>query len=119
MNAFKVGGNVPPRPAGDLQNQLMQLIQYAPLTAEVHEMPLLIVPPWINKFCILDLKPRTRSSEWATEAGYGVRHLWVNLTRSSRAGGRGLRSWPAGRLGRSSRRPASAKAGHRLCIGGT
>ncbi len=61
------------------QNELMQLIQYAPLTAEVYEMPLLIVPPWINKFYILDLKPQNSFIKWATEPGYTVFVIsWVN-----------------------------------------
>ncbi len=80
MKAFKVGGNVATSPGKVVyQNQLMQLIQYAPLTAEVHEMPLLIVPPWINKFYILDLKPQNSFIKWATEAGYTVFVIsWVN-----------------------------------------
>jgi polyhydroxyalkanoate synthase subunit PhaC len=80
MNAFKVGENVATSPGKVVyQNELMQLIQYAPLTAEVHEMPLLIVPPWINKFYILDLKPQNSFIKWATEAGYTVFVIsWVN-----------------------------------------
>ena len=80
MNAFKVGGNVATSPGKVIyQNELMQLIQYAALTDEVHAMPLLIVPPWINKFYILDLKPQNSFIKWATEQGYTVFVIsWVN-----------------------------------------
>ena len=80
MKAFKVGENVATSPGKVVfQNELMQLIQYAPLTEEVHAMPLLIVPPWINKFYILDLKPQNSFIRWATEAGYTVFVIsWVN-----------------------------------------
>jgi polyhydroxyalkanoate synthase len=80
MKAFKVGGNVATSPGKIIyQNELIQLIQYAPLTDEVHAMPLLIVPPWINKFYILDLKPQNSFIKWAAEAGYTVFVIsWVN-----------------------------------------
>ncbi len=80
MDAFKVGGNVATSPGKVVyQNELIQLIQYAPATAEVHQVPLLIVPPWINKFYILDLKPENSFIKWATEQGYTVFVIsWVN-----------------------------------------
>ena len=80
MDAFKVGGNVATSPGKVVyQNDVMQLIQYAPSTEEVYEMPLLIVPPWINKFYILDLKPENSFIKWATEQGYTVFVIsWVN-----------------------------------------
>jgi polyhydroxyalkanoate synthase len=80
MEAFKVGGNVATSPGQVIyQNDVMQLIQYAPATAEVHKVPLLIVPPWINKFYILDLKPENSFIKWATEQGYTVFVIsWVN-----------------------------------------
>ena len=80
MDAFKVGGNVATSPGKVVyQNELMQLIQYAPSTAEVYQVPLLIVPPWINKFYILDLKPENSFIKWATEQGYTVFVIsWVN-----------------------------------------
>jgi polyhydroxyalkanoate synthase len=80
MDAFKVGGNVATSKGKVVyQNELMQLIQYAPATDEVWKMPLLIVPPWINKFYILDLKPENSFIKWATEAGYTVFVIsWVN-----------------------------------------
>ncbi len=80
MGAFKVGGNVATSPGKVVyQNDIIQLIQYAPTTEEVYEIPLLIVPPWINKFYILDLKPENSFIKWATEQGYTVFVIsWVN-----------------------------------------
>ena len=80
MDAFKVGGNVATTPGKVVfQNDLMQLIQYAPATEKVYEVPLLIVPPWINKFYILDLKPENSFIKWATDQGYTVFVVsWVN-----------------------------------------
>ena len=80
MEAFKVGENVATSTGKVVfQNELMQLLQYAPATAEVHQVPLLIVPPWINKFYILDLKPENSFIKWATEQGYTVFVIsWVN-----------------------------------------
>jgi len=80
MKAFKVGENVASSPGKVVyQNKLMQLIQYAPRTEEVYAMPLLIVPPWINKFYILDLKPENSFIKWATEQGFTVFVIsWVN-----------------------------------------
>src|SRR5262245_53781235 len=80
MKAFKVGGNVATSPGKVVyQNKVMQLLQYAPATDQVWQMPLLIVPPWINKFYILDLKPENSFIKWATEQGYTVFVIsWVN-----------------------------------------
>ena len=80
MNAFKVGGNVATSSGKVVfQNELIQLLQYAPTTKEVYQVPLLIVPPWINKFYILDLKPQNSFIKWATEHGYTVFVVsWVN-----------------------------------------
>jgi polyhydroxyalkanoate synthase len=80
MDAFKVGGNVATTPGKVVyQNDIMQLVQYAPAAEEVYEVPLLIVPPWINKFYILDLKPENSFIKWATEQGYTVFVVsWVN-----------------------------------------
>ena len=80
MNAFQVGGNVATSPGKVVyQDDVMQLLQYAPATDEVWRLPLLIVPPWINKFYILDLKPENSFIKWATEHGYTVFVIsWVN-----------------------------------------
>ncbi|WP_395713519.1 PHA/PHB synthase family protein [Reyranella sp.] len=80
MAAFKVGENVATSPGKVVfQNDLIQLLQYAPATEQVYAMPLLIVPPWINKFYILDLKPENSFIKWATEQGYTVFVIsWVN-----------------------------------------
>ena len=80
MKAFEVGRNVAVSPGKIVyQNDLIQLIQYSPATAEVYERPLLIIPPWINKFYILDLKPENSFIKWSVEHGYTVFVVsWVN-----------------------------------------
>lgn len=61
------------------QNEMMQLIQYAPTTETVLRTPLLIVPPWINKFYILDLKPEKSYIKWCVDQGITVFVIsWVN-----------------------------------------
>jgi polyhydroxyalkanoate synthase subunit PhaC len=61
------------------QNELMQLIQYQPATESVLRTPLLIVPPWINKFYILDLKPEKSFVKWCVDQGITVFVIsWVN-----------------------------------------
>src|SRR3954447_26711944 len=65
------------------QNDLMQLIQYEPTTQKVLRTPLLIVPPWINKFYILDLKPDKSFIKWAVDQGVTVFVIsWVNPDKS-------------------------------------
>lgn len=78
--AFRVGKNIAISPGKVVyQNELMQLLQYAPTTAEVHKRPLLIIPPWINKFYILDLKPKNSFIKFAVDRGYTVFVIsWVN-----------------------------------------
>jgi len=80
MEAFKFGENIAVTPGKVVyQNDLMQLIQYAPSTEKVLKRPLLIGPPWINKFYILDLRPRNSFVRWAVAQGHTVFVIsWVN-----------------------------------------
>ncbi len=77
---FGVGVNLAVTPGKVVfQNDLMQLIQYAPATETVLKRPLLIVPPWINKFYILDLTPEKSFVRWAVDQGHTVFVVsWVN-----------------------------------------
>ena len=77
---FDVGGNLAVTPGKVVfQNNLMQLIQYEATTKEVMKAPLLIVPPWINKFYILDLTPEKSFIRWCVEQGITVFVVsWVN-----------------------------------------
>jgi polyhydroxyalkanoate synthase len=80
QDAFTVGGNIAATPGKVIyQNRLIQLIQYTPTTATALKRPLLIVPPWINKFYILDLKPKNSFVRWAVDQGHSVFMIsWVN-----------------------------------------
>ncbi|MCG2839633.1 class I poly(R)-hydroxyalkanoic acid synthase [Sandaracinobacter sp. RS1-74] len=72
-SAFEVGRNVAASEGKVVyEGPLFQLIQYAPATKQVHEIPLLIFPPWINKFYILDLTPEKSFIRWAVEQGLTV-----------------------------------------------
>jgi polyhydroxyalkanoate synthase subunit PhaC len=77
---FAVGRNLATTPGKVIfQNELMQLIQYAPSTATALKRPLLIVPPWINKFYVLDLTPEKSFIKWCVDQGLTVFCIsWVN-----------------------------------------
>ena len=77
---FAVGRNLATTPGKVIfQNELMQLIQYAPSTPMVLKRPLLIVPPWINKFYVLDLTPEKSFIKWCVDQGITVFCIsWVN-----------------------------------------
>lgn len=79
-DAFELGKNVGATPGKVVfQNRMFQLIQYTPTTDKVLKRPLLIVPPWINKFYILDLQPKNSFLKWATDNGHTVFVVsWVN-----------------------------------------
>ena len=79
-NAFKVGVNVAVTPGKVVaETRLMQLIQYTPTTDKVKEVPVVIIPPWINKFYILDLREKNSMVKWLTDQGYTTFIMsWVN-----------------------------------------
>ncbi|MDJ0951889.1 MAG: class I poly(R)-hydroxyalkanoic acid synthase [Alphaproteobacteria bacterium] len=80
FDAFEVGENIAVTPGKVVfQNELMQLIQYEPTTGKVMRRPLIIFPPWINKFYILDLREKNSFIKWAVGQGLTVFVVsWVN-----------------------------------------
>lgn len=79
-SAFQIGKNVATTQGTIVfENSLFQLIQYSPLTASVHQRPLLMIPPCINKFYILDLQPENSVVRYAVEQGHTVFLVsWAN-----------------------------------------
>ncbi|MEZ5714509.1 MAG: class I poly(R)-hydroxyalkanoic acid synthase [Paracoccaceae bacterium] len=79
-SAFELGVNVGTAPGEVIfRNRMMELIQYAPTTDKVHATPIVIFPPWINKFYILDLKPENSLIRWIVDQGYTLFVVsWVN-----------------------------------------
>ena len=70
---FKVGGNLAVTPAKVVyRNHLIELLQYEPQTDQVHEVPILCSPPWINKYYVMDLAPQRSFIEWAVQHGHTV-----------------------------------------------
>ena len=80
LDAFEVGRNIATTPGKVVfQTDLVQLIQYAPATEQVHRRPLMIMPPWINKYYILDLQPKNSLIKFCVDQGYTTFVLsWVN-----------------------------------------
>jgi polyhydroxyalkanoate synthase len=78
--AFEVGRNLATTPGKVVfQNEIFQLIQYAPTTDQVREIPLLIIPPWINKYYILDLTPAKSLIKFIVDQGFTVFMVsWIN-----------------------------------------
>ncbi len=86
MDAFEVGVDMATTPGRVIhQNEVMQLIQYAPATGKVYARPLLIVPPWINKFYILDLNEKKSLIRWLVGQGHTVFVIsWINPDQDQR-----------------------------------
>lgn len=80
LEAFELGKNIAVTPGKVVyQNKMMQLLHYTPSTETVYKRPLLIVPPWINKYYILDLRPKNSFIKWAVDQGHSVFVMsWVN-----------------------------------------
>jgi polyhydroxyalkanoate synthase len=86
MDAFEVGRNMALTPGKVVaRNNVMELIQYAPATEKVHAVPLVICPPWINKYYILDLNPAKSLVKWLTEQGFTVFLIsWINPSEAQK-----------------------------------
>jgi polyhydroxyalkanoate synthase len=79
-SAFDIGTNIATAPGKVVyRNRMMELIQFSPTTKTVHETPLIVFPPWINKYYILDLKPQNSLIRWITDQGYTLFIVsWIN-----------------------------------------
>ena len=85
-SAFTLGENIATQPGKVVfENRMFQLIQYEPTTPSVFKKPLLVVPPWINKFYILDLQPKNSYLKWLVDQGHTVFVMsWINPDESYR-----------------------------------
>src|SRR3984893_4223333 len=105
------------------QNELMQLIQYTPATETVLRTPLLIVPPWINKFYILDLKPEKSYIKWCVDQGITVFVIsWVNpdKTLGKKTFGDYMKQGPLAAMDGIEKAAGESKVHTvRYCVGGT
>lgn len=79
-DAFEIGRNIATAPGKVVyRNKMFELLQFTPTTETVHEIPLIIFPPWINKYYILDLKEQNSLIRWCVDQGYTVFVVsWVN-----------------------------------------
>ena len=79
-DAFEIGRNIATAPGKVVyRNRMFELLQFTPTTETVHEIPLIIFPPWINKYYILDLKEQNSLIRWCVDQGYTVFVVsWVN-----------------------------------------
>jgi polyhydroxyalkanoate synthase subunit PhaC len=74
MKVFRLGENIATTPGKVVfQNEKIQLIQYTAMTEQVRKTPLLIIPPWINKFYVLDLQPKNSFIRWCVEQWHHTR----------------------------------------------
>ncbi len=87
LSVFEVGKNLAITPGKVIfQNKLIQLVQYAPTTTTVYKKPVLIIPPWINKYYILDLNPDKSFIKWAVDQGLTIFVIsWVNPDESHKS----------------------------------
>jgi polyhydroxyalkanoate synthase len=88
-SAFTLGENIAALPGKVVfENRMFQLIQYEPATPSVFKKPLLVVPPWINKYYVLDLQPKNSYLKWLVDQGHTVFVMsWVNPDESYRETG--------------------------------
>ena len=87
MEAFEVGRNMAVTPGKVVfRNEIFELIQYSPTTEKVHETPLLVIPPWINKYYVLDLNQKKSMMKWLVAQGHTVFIMsWVNPSAAQKA----------------------------------